>query len=145
MKVYDKWDAYAKLFLQGEDVEGYTEDELCNNKDFIKALIRLDKKSYFYMSDELKQDFEFIRELVKEHKDDYDFASILIEEYGEKCFIDELDSKNVVELHDGIRLEEETKQMNLMELYAIVTDDIKRDISSLEEKDKNGYMVKLSV
>ena len=143
MTLYNKMDEYAKLFLQGEDIEEYTEDELCNNPDFMKALIRLDKKSYIYMSDELKKDFEFIRDVVKENKDDYDFCSILIEGLEEDCVIDELDEGDLIAFNTGVKIEEEIKQANIRELYAIVTENILRD-SDLLEKDKKGYAVKLN-
>lgn len=142
-KIYDlMWDSLAKKFNDGEEIEGYTEEELLSNPKFVKALLRNDKKALIYVEDELVRNYNLTRELVLEFSDDYDFASKIIEIYINENFKKEDDENSNIIHFNGRDIEsQEYENLNCYELYAIITKNINPyDITS---KDQKGYYMKL--
>ena len=75
MKNYDL--KLANDYINGEDITGYTLEELENDKDFMMLVIRMthDKKLYSFCSDKVKKNYEFVRFIIKEFSYDLDFIS----------------------------------------------------------------------
>ena len=84
MKLYNV--KLAQDYINGNDIEGYTLDELENDKDFMMLVMRIthDKKIYSFCSDEVKKNYKFIRFIINEFKDDLDFLCSAVDYFLEK-------------------------------------------------------------
>ena len=73
----------AQAYINGEDIESYTLDELENNKDFMMMVIRTthDKKMYSFCSDEVKTNHEFVKYLIYEFKNDLNFICEVVDNF----------------------------------------------------------------
>lgn len=62
-------------YIQGKEIEGYTHEELENNRDFMMQVIEVsnDKKIYNLCSDKVKKDYKFVKYIVLKFKDDINF------------------------------------------------------------------------
>ena len=65
----------AQDYINGNDIEGYTLEELENSKDFMKLVINItnDKNMYFFSSDNLKKNYDFVKFLIDKFKNKIDF------------------------------------------------------------------------
>lgn len=62
-------------YIQGKEIEGYTHEELENNRDFMMQVIEVsnDKKIYNLCSDNVKKDYDFVKYIILTFKDDINF------------------------------------------------------------------------
>ena len=81
MKKYNE--EIVKKYINGEEIEGYSLEELENDKGFMMKVISLskDKKLYNLCSEKLLQDYEFIKYLILTFKDDLKFVSKVADNY----------------------------------------------------------------
>lgn len=72
-------------YIQGKEIEGYTIEELENDKDFMMQVIEVsnDKKIYNICSDNVKKDYEFVKYVVLKFKDDINFICNVADYYLE--------------------------------------------------------------
>ena len=73
MEKYDK--KIIDAYINGNDIENYSIEELENDKKFMMMVITLtnDKNFYNLCSKELKKDYEFVRFVIQKFNNDIDF------------------------------------------------------------------------
>lgn len=144
MKKYSK-DLVGK-YINGEDIEEYTFDELENDKNFMMLVMSqtVDKKMYNYCSESVKSDYEFVKYVILKFKRDINFITQVADHY--------FDNKNhyAERLELSIIMSDLTKDdPELSEKYAIIreglyllnqvkVDIIKREIEDPKAIDKIG-------
>lgn len=76
-------DEIVKKYINGEDIEGYSFEELENDKEFMMKVIKISKDKNFYdsCSEKLLNDYEFIKYLILTFKDDLEFVSMVADNY----------------------------------------------------------------
>ncbi len=74
-------------YINGEDIEGYTIDELEDNFMFMKSVIMFsnDKNFYNLCSDNLKHNYEFIDFLISKFSYDFKFIDEVAHNYLNNC------------------------------------------------------------
>ena len=70
-------------YIWGNDIEGYSIDELENNPDFMLLVLEKskDKRMYDLCSDLVKSSYLFVRGVIDLFKDDLDFLSVVVNNY----------------------------------------------------------------
>lgn len=70
-------------YIWGNDIEGYSIDELENNPDFMLLVLEKskDKRMYDLCSDVVKGSYLFVRGVIDLFKDDLDFLSVVVNNY----------------------------------------------------------------
>ena len=81
MKIIDM--DLIRKYVNGEELDEYTIEELENNKDFMIGVINYTKDINMYnlCSETLKNDYEFIKYLVLKFKDNYNFIINVADNY----------------------------------------------------------------
>lgn len=74
-----------RKYVNGEDIEGYTLEELENNAEFMKSVISYtnDYKMYSLCSNEAKKNYELVKYLVLKFKDNTDFVTTVADYFLE--------------------------------------------------------------
>lgn len=95
MKKYNKQLIFD--YINGNDIENFTIDELENDYKFMMEVINYtkDKNLYNLCSDEVKNNYEFIKFMVLTFKDDKQFISKLAKEYLVKTDEDSIEYKEL--------------------------------------------------
>lgn len=77
-------------YINKQDLGIYTKEELENNKDFMKAVIRYtnDEKFYGCCSNDLKKDYDFVKYVILKFRSYYDFIMSVADKYLEKGNLD---------------------------------------------------------
>lgn len=70
-------------YIWGNDIEGYSIDELENDPDFMLLVLEKskDKRMYDLCSDLVKSSYLFVRGVIDLFKDDLDFLSVVVNNY----------------------------------------------------------------
>lgn len=73
-------------YIEGNDIEGHTIEELENDTDFMIQVIETtkDKNIYHLCSDKVKNDYTFIRYMVTTFKEDIPFVCMLADSFLDK-------------------------------------------------------------
>ena len=81
MKKYSK--ESINDYILGNDVEGYSIEELENDKDFMMLVIEAtnDKRIYDLCSEDVKKNYDFVKYLVNKFKDDINFICNVADYY----------------------------------------------------------------
>ncbi|MBQ3021325.1 MAG: hypothetical protein IJD92_03780 [Bacilli bacterium] len=106
-------------YINGNDIENYTLDELENNSNFMLSVIKYtqDKRIYNLCSNKLKNDYEFIKEIILFFKDDFKFINKVAGD-----FIDNNKYKpNVINITDYLNPDDKTKETEIFELCIIMS------------------------
>lgn len=144
MKKYSR--DLVEKYINGEDIEDYSLDELENDKNFMMLVISqtTDRKMYNYCSESVKSDYEFVKYVILKFKGDINFITQVADHF--------FDNKNLYEerLELSIIMSDLTKgDPELSEKYAVMreglyllnqvkVDIIKRAIEDPKAADKIG-------
>ena len=144
MKKYSR--DLVEKYINGEDIEDYSLDELENDKNFMMLVISqtTDRKMYNYCSESVKSDYEFVKYVILKFKSDINFITQVADHF--------FDNKNLYEerLELSIIMSDLTKaDPELLEKYAVMreglyllnqvkVDIIKRAIEDPKAADKIG-------
>lgn len=81
----------VNAYINGENINGYSIDELENNAEFMIKVMEVtnDKNIYNHCSDELKVNEKFVKSVVVMFKDDIDFISNVADKY--RYYLDNMD------------------------------------------------------
>lgn len=81
----------VNAYINGENINGYSIDELENNAEFMIKVMEVtnDKSIYNHCSDELKVNEKFVKSVVVMFKDDIDFISNVADKYS--YYLDNMD------------------------------------------------------
>ena len=138
MKKYDK--EIINSYINGTDIEGYSIDELENDKEFMMLVIRTtnDKNFYNLCSDNIKKDYDFVKFIINKFKTDIDFIC-KVADYFLANVEDELMRTELTIIMAG--LTEKRKEEKYYE-YKITSDAIftakrvKIEMAKIEMKDE---------
>lgn len=72
-------------YLTGKEITKYDIEELENNFEFMKKVIVRDKKSYYLLSDELKENYDMVKLILEKYSDDKKFCDKVATRFLSKC------------------------------------------------------------
>lgn len=125
-------------YINGEDIDEYTIDELENDVSFMIEVLKLskDKKMYELCSYNVKKDFEFINFLIEYFKNDQDFIIKISKEFiFDEKNNDEERIELMIKLNKLIKDKEKKFEINVLlssyyELDRVTIESIKNNIKS---------------
>ena len=84
-------------YIVGNDLDGYSIDELENDPNFMMDVIKItrDKRMYNLCSDDVKKNCDFVEFLIEFFKDDLDFIISIADNYIQNPDVDVIDKEEI--------------------------------------------------